>query len=391
MADVREPRGACAARRRSQASRRCRGPAAAFSPDGRVLAVGAGDGTVDLVDATTGEITGALAAAGGAVATVDFSPAGDAVVTASPDGAYLRELSGAGAKVRLSATTTTAARFVTNDRIAIATPSAVAIVARDATVLASDDIAAPLRLDMTPDRSELLALGSADTIAWRLPALTRVAKLKSPWWAALDGNGGIVVGDGDAMSRVTFEAPDTRIVIDPGENPQPIERLANGDIATANRIWDPRTRTLQKYTDQAAVAIAAIDATHIITGGYDRTLRIWDLERPALPIAVFDAAAGTAALVTAPGGSRVASVPNNGEVELWRTTALSEPAAVTSHRSPAVADRVRRRRARRRLRLARRDPRRGVPEHHGGPGMARRGAPRRGDRQRRRPLHGLRR
>jgi WD40 repeat protein len=81
--------------------------------------------------------------------------------------------------------------------------------------------------------------------------------------------------------------------------------------------------------DSGGGVVAGLDRTHLITGGYGRTLRIWDVARGALPIAVFDAASPTNELAAAAGGARVASVPiGQGVVELWNTASVREPVTV---------------------------------------------------------------
>jgi WD40 repeat protein len=63
---------------------------------------------------------------------------------------------------------------------------------------------------------------------------------------------------------------------------------------------------------------AAIDRTHVITGGWDRTVRVWDLEREARPIITLDAEAASDELVVGAGGRRAVSRSIAvSRIELW--------------------------------------------------------------------------
>jgi WD40 repeat protein len=83
--------------------------AVAFSPDGRLLATGARDGTITLWDLRTGERSGApLQGPAGRVNSIDFSPDGRVLASAAIDGTVVlwdiasRRQIGAGLPVALS-------------------------------------------------------------------------------------------------------------------------------------------------------------------------------------------------------------------------------------------------------------------------------------------------
>jgi WD40 repeat protein len=78
----------------------------------------------------------------------------------------------------------------------------------------------------------------------------------------------------------------------------------------------------------------------VITGGYDRTLRIWDLERPARPVVVLDAATPTTRLAVDPTGQRAFTRGNGAgaPVELWDVAHVPAPTrtAVVGPRIDAI-------------------------------------------------------
>jgi len=88
---------------------------------------------------------------------------------------------------------------------------------------------------------------------------------------------------------------------------------------------------------------AALDRDHAVTGGYDRMIRIWDVDRGALPLVAIEASTVTARFAVASRGGRIASI-GDGEhapVELWDVTALRGPvtlATVPGNAQYAIVD-----------------------------------------------------
>jgi eukaryotic-like serine/threonine-protein kinase len=295
-----------------------RGTAAAFDPEGKYLAIGRDDGSILLVDpATTADIA-VLPARGGAITHLEVT--GKEILTASPAGAYLGWVD----RVALAKDDVEDARAA-GDAIALGTPSGVRLVRRDGSPIASADATNAWPLDVSPDGHLLLACAREHTFVWSLPDLARVAELPASPEARFDGDGGVVIYDPTVgLVRYRLAAPASAIVLRRGEGPRP-RRIAGG-LAAGTELVDLVANTTHSFAPAVAASeIASIDPRHVITAGYDRAVRIWDLDRPARPLAILRAAQSTAQIVIDRAGTRAATVGYGGKVDLWDITALRAP------------------------------------------------------------------
>nr|HEX4318340.1 serine/threonine-protein kinase [Kofleriaceae bacterium] len=342
------------------------GTAAAFSPDGRELAIGHRDGSLALVDSATGAVIREVAASAALpvptalaagddaarVATLRYLPRTRQLVVASKLGAVVRDVDSS------SGVTTDVVLLrepvrdlaVSGDSIVLATEAGeVRVVHADGTIVAHELLAGAGALDVSMDGTQLLALGTTVARAYHLPDLARVAEVPTGWWGRFDGDGGIVVADNEGVRRTLLAAPDRPIRLMRGQG-QPLARFADGQLAMANELVDLEHATTHPYTTLAyPTTIAPLDRTHFITGGFDHTIRIWDRDRLALPLAVLDAVDGTSEFAVDVTATRVASIPWHGEnaspanagraaaphavrrqIELWRTDALHAPVTLAN-------------------------------------------------------------
>ena len=303
------------------------GVRATFSPDGRELAIGRDDGGIDFADSATGRVRHSLEpVGGGAVTHLRYLTSGRALVATSDRGAYVRDPRG-GHDVALAPEQINDATTV-GDLVVLATAAGVRVVRADGTVVAHDELPSAGRLDVSPDGSELLAIGIDVARVWHLPDLTRVVDVPGAWWGRLDGAGGVVLAAQTGLHRYMLTAPDQPIELSRAQG-QPVSRLPDGTLAMADVLVDLAQNTTRPYTTLVyPETVAGLDRTRFVTGGFDHMIRIWDRERLALPIATLDATAGTSDFAVDATGTRVASIPWQGAVELWSTAGLREPVVV---------------------------------------------------------------
>jgi eukaryotic-like serine/threonine-protein kinase len=305
------------------------GAAAAFRRDGRELAIGRADGSIAVIDPATSATLRTLAPLGGAIAQLDYAPDGGQLAVASADGAYLRDAA-------TGARTATASElpafevkfFPRGDRVAIAGATAVRLVALDGTPVASDaDLLTPHGLAVSPDGTTVVAVTRDGALAWRASDLTRIAEVRAAGvarFAAAYDHGELITAGVDGLRRWGAGDRVTTLVADPVVMLSWIDDrtlLVDGAIV---RIDTGLVRRLTRNSVQAAVLI---DRSHVLTGGYDRTLRVWDLERPARPVVVLDAAGRTTALAVDPTGQRAFTrgAGAGAPVELWDVAPAAAP------------------------------------------------------------------
>ena len=301
------------------------GTAAAFRPDGAMLAIGHRDGSVALVDAETGAVR-------------DTLPGSDPVtqVAYSPTGAKLLVASRAGVALVDPATRTT--QTIYRGNVEVARFAGEAIVFADGTnvhlVTGSNDVktaATDVRgFDVLGDR--LLALTSSATLVWSLPDLQLVTMQPAAVYALLDRDGGVVMADGDALVRVSL-ADGAKVTLREGET-QPLTRLRDGSLANGTELLDIAGHTTHELAPAvASELVAALDTNHVVTGGFDRMIRVVRLDL-ARPLVALEAANAIEDLISNAAGTRVVSVGRNGAIELWDTGHLREPVLAADLAAP---------------------------------------------------------
>ena len=313
------------------------GTAAAFRPDGAELAIGQADGSIAVIDPATGRPLRTLAAQGGAIADLAYSGDGTRLAIASTAGACVRD---ARTGARLATATEAPASAVQvlppGDRFAIATRTSLRMVGLDGTPRASDDdVPGPRALELSRDGAYLAAVAERGAMAWRTSDLARVAHVGLDGvmrFSATFAHGDVFTAGFDGLVRWGTDRVTTLV-------PEQVVALSWLDDHTlfADRMTvDTATGAVHSIEPHSVQASAAIDASHAIAGGYDRALRIWDVARPAHPIAVLDTEAAISRLAVDPTGHRAFSrgrEPGD-RVELWDVTHLPAPIRTTMISAP---------------------------------------------------------
>jgi WD40 repeat protein/tRNA A-37 threonylcarbamoyl transferase component Bud32 len=335
------------------------GTAAAFRRDGGELAIGQADGTIQEIDPTgeaprpagrsVGDLTprdraspidpvtrgdpgspprGTLPPVGGPIAALAYSDDGARLAVAARTGAYLRDAR-TGAAARITDKEAFEVLPVPGDRFAFTTKDAVILVGIDGKQLAAAPARGPHGLALSRDGAQLAAVVDGGAIAWRTADLEEIerAPAKHPWWfAATVDRGHLITAGMDGVRR--WPAGDV-LRTDPSGS---LAWIDDHTLLVNCSIVDLAAGAARPLGVNQIQNSVIIDATHALTGGFDRTLRIWDLERPARPVTVLEAADAAAVLRVDPTGRRAVSRGSGPDArfELWNVANVDAPIRTAS-------------------------------------------------------------
>ncbi|SOE79098.1 WD40 repeat [Streptomyces sp. OV198] len=296
----------------------------AFTADGRILAVGGEDGTLQLWDTRTGRLRRSLAGHAHGVRSVAFSPDGRTLASGDDDGS-----------VRLWDMTLGASNSVLADPRMKADLMA---FSPDAGTLATASISGlgaylwDTRTGRLRVRLDVGAAPAVNSVAFspdgRTLATATTAIGVQLWNAATGGLRRNLEDDTAAVTSVAFSA-DERM-------------LATGSEDGTVRLWDPGThrnlKTLPGNPSTVTTVTFSPDGRTLATGGVkDRTVQLWDTTsgHSRASLAGYSGEAGSVAF--SPDSRVLAIGAIDGTVRLWDAATGSALATLTGHTNTVLA------------------------------------------------------
>ena len=266
----------------------------AYSPDGKLLAVGSSIGTW-LYDANTGKEIALLTAHIGKVNSVAFSPDSKSLATVNNN--YLIYLWDVIAREH-KATLPGGARYITYS------PDGKMLAGSSGTYITLWDIETRQQIRKIQGRSYSRILFSPDG---KTLASSDVDDKLRIWDIETGKNIHALTMNATVDKSIAF-SPDGRLI-------------AGGSPKFTIRLWDPKTgkhvNTLSGHTDPVHSLVFTPDGKTLISGSGDKTIRIWDLKTGIEKIILTGHQWAVDSLAISPDSLTIASASFDGTIRFW--------------------------------------------------------------------------